>query len=64
MFANDVSEVSRENRKRMAVSPLLSGLHCHLVMVNGEAATLKDAQLILQKARSIPVMVICQRYVR
>ncbi|AOE41808.1 universal stress protein [Pantoea vagans] len=50
MFAYDGSEASRENLNRMTVSPLLSGLICHLVMVNGEAATLHDAQVILQKA--------------
>lgn len=50
MFAYDGSEASRANLMRMTVSPLLSGLICHLVMVNGEAATLQDAQVILQKA--------------
>lgn len=50
MFAYDGSEASRENLLRMTVSPLLSGLFCHLVMVNGEAATLQDAQVILEKA--------------
>jgi nucleotide-binding universal stress UspA family protein len=30
--------------------PAPSGLTCHLVMVNGEASTLQDAQAILQEA--------------
>jgi len=50
MFAWDGSEASRENLMRMSVSPLLSGLICHLVMVNGDATTLQDAQVILEKA--------------
>ncbi|CZW10903.1 MULTISPECIES: universal stress protein [Enterobacteriaceae] len=50
MFAYDGSEASRENLMRLTVSPLLSGLTCHLVMVNGEASTLQDAQAILQEA--------------
>ena len=44
MFAYDGSEESRENLIRLTVSPPLSSLNCHLVMVNGEASTLQDAQ--------------------
>lgn len=50
MFAYDGSEASRENLMRLTVSPLLSGLICHLVMVNGEPAMLQEAQRILQEA--------------
>lgn len=50
MFAYDGSEASRENLMRITVSPLLSGMSCHLVMVNGEMAALQEAQVILQKA--------------
>ena len=50
MFAYDGSEASRENLKRLSVSPLLDGLTCHLVMVNGDISALQDAQAILQEA--------------
>lgn len=50
MFAYDGSEAGREYLMRMTVSPLLSGLSWHLVMVNGEAETLQEAQVMLQKA--------------
>jgi len=50
MFAYDGSEASRENLMRLTVSPLMSGLPCHLIMVNGKASVLQDAQAILQEA--------------
>lgn len=50
MFAYDGSEAGREYLMRMAVSPLLSGLSWHLVMVNGEAEALQAAEALLQKA--------------
>lgn len=50
MFAYDGSEASRENLKRLTVSPLLNGLICHLAMVNGDTSALQDAQAILQEA--------------
>lgn len=50
MFAYDGSEASSENLKRLTVSPLLNGLLCHLVMVNGDTSALQDAQAILQQA--------------
>jgi nucleotide-binding universal stress UspA family protein len=50
MFAYDGSEESRKNLTRLTVSPLLNGLACHIVMVNGEMSVLQAAQAILQKA--------------
>ncbi|MGK3137940.1 universal stress protein [Pantoea trifolii] len=50
MFAYDGSEASRENLMRLTVSPLMSGLTCHVIMVNGKASALQDAQAILQEA--------------
>ena len=50
LFAWDGSEASRRNLTRLTVSPLLQGLTCHVVMVNGHAAALRDARLILQAA--------------
>ena len=50
LFAWDGSEASRRNLARLTVSPLLRNLTCHIVMVNGTDAALRDAQLILQAA--------------
>jgi len=50
LFAWDGSEASRRNLTRLTVSPLLRGLACHVVMVNGDDASLHDAQQILQAA--------------
>ncbi|WP_370443414.1 universal stress protein [Klebsiella michiganensis] len=50
LFAWDGSEASRRNLTRLTVSPLLRGLTCHVVMVNGDDASLLDAKLILQAA--------------
>ena len=50
MFAYDGSEASRKNLMRVTMSPLLNGLCCHLVMVNGDVAALQEAQAILQDA--------------
>ncbi|HBE3007751.1 TPA: universal stress protein [Escherichia coli] len=50
LFAWDGSEASRRNLTRLTVSPLLCGLTCHVVMVNGDDASLLDAQQILQAA--------------
>ncbi|WP_297202799.1 universal stress protein [uncultured Pluralibacter sp.] len=50
LFAWDGSEASRRNLTRLTVSPLLRGLNCHVVMVNGDDASLHDAQQILQAA--------------
>ena len=47
MFAYDGSEESRRNLERLTVSPLLSRLECHLVMVNGKKEELLNAQQIL-----------------
>ena len=48
LFAWDDSEASRRNLARLTVSPLLRNLTCHIVMVNGADAALRDAHLILQ----------------
>lgn len=50
LFAWDGSEASRRNLTRLSVSPLLRGQICHVVMVNGDDASLHDAQHILQAA--------------
>lgn len=50
MFAYDGSEESRRNLERLTVSPLLSRLECHLVMVNGKKEELLNAQQILHDA--------------
>ncbi|EIJ5862822.1 universal stress protein, partial [Escherichia coli] len=50
MFAFDGSEESRRNLERLAMSPLLRGLECHLVMVNGKEEELLTAQQILRDA--------------
>ncbi|EQC1489586.1 universal stress protein [Klebsiella quasipneumoniae] len=50
MFAYDGSEESRRNLERLTMSPLLSGLECHLVMVNGKREELSNAQQILRDA--------------
>lgn len=50
MFAYDGSEESRRNLERLTMSPLLSGLECHLVMVNGKEEELLNAQQILRDA--------------
>lgn len=50
LFAWDGSEASRRNLTRLTVSPLLRGLNCHVGMVNGDDASLHDAQNILQAA--------------
>lgn len=50
MFAYDGSEASLENLRQLSVSPLLLNLSCHLVMVNGNSASLQIAQSLLQKA--------------
>ncbi|BAN99882.1 SfpB protein [Plautia stali symbiont] len=48
MFAYDGSEESRRNLERLTMSPLLSGLECPLVMVNGKKEGLLTAQQILR----------------
>lgn len=48
MLAYDGSEASLENLLHMAASPLLQGLTCHLVMVNGSDTVLQAALAILQ----------------
>jgi len=50
MFAYDGSSESRKNLTRLTVSPLLHGLSCHIVMVNGDMSALQDAQAVLQEA--------------
>lgn len=50
MFAYDRSEESRINLERLTMSPLLWGLECHLVMVNGKKEELLTAQKILRDA--------------
>lgn len=50
MLAYDGSIESRKNLARLTASPLLYGLDCHIVMVNGSATVLKDAHAELQKA--------------
>lgn len=50
MIAYDGSEESRRNLARLTMSPLLSGLECHLVMVNGKKEELLSAQQILRDA--------------
>lgn len=50
MFAYDGSEESRRNLERLTMSPLLRGLECHLVMVNGKKEELLAAQQILRDA--------------
>lgn len=50
MFAYDGSEESRKNLERLTVSPLLKGLPCHIVMVNGKEGELRNAQQILRNA--------------
>lgn len=50
MFVSDGSEESRRNLKRLTLSPLLRGLECHLVMVNGKKEELLTAQQILRDA--------------
>lgn len=50
MFAFDGSEESRSNLERLTMSPLLRGLECHLVMVNGKKEELLTAQQILRDA--------------
>ncbi|MDU3074768.1 MAG: universal stress protein [Mixta calida] len=50
LFAWDGSETSRRNLTRLTVSPLLRDLNCHVVMVNGDDASLHDAHQILQAA--------------
>ncbi|EGT5696104.1 universal stress protein [Cronobacter sakazakii] len=50
MFAYDGSEESRRNLERLTMSPLLCGLECHLVMVNGKEEELLNAQQILRDA--------------
>ncbi|MGJ3351762.1 universal stress protein [Morganella sp. Je.2.23] len=47
MFTYDGSEESRINLERMTMSPLLWGLECRLVMVNGKKEELLTAQKIL-----------------
>lgn len=49
LFAWDGSEASRRNLTRLTVNPLLRGLNCHVVMVNGDDASLHDAQQILNQ---------------
>jgi nucleotide-binding universal stress UspA family protein len=48
MFAFDGSEESRRNLRRLTLSPLLLGMECHVVMVNGDAHTLEEARRSLQ----------------
>lgn len=48
MIAYDGSEESRRNLERLTMSPLLTGLECHLVMVNGKKEELLTAQQILR----------------
>ncbi|ELE6496154.1 universal stress protein [Enterobacter kobei] len=48
MFAFDGSEESRRNLRRLTLSPLLQGMECHVVMVNGDARTLEEARRSLQ----------------
>ncbi|MCF7652728.1 universal stress protein [Enterobacter hormaechei] len=50
MFAYDGSSESRKNLSRLTISPLLSGLTCYIVMVNGDTLALQDAQAVLQEA--------------
>ncbi|MBZ7849151.1 universal stress protein, partial [Klebsiella pneumoniae] len=50
MFAFDGSEESRRNLRRLTLSPLLQGMECHIVMVNGDANTLEEAKRSLQSA--------------
>jgi len=50
LFAWDGSEASHRNLTRLSVSPLFQGLTCHVVRVNGDDASLRDAQRILQAA--------------
>ncbi|VTM47991.1 Universal stress protein family [Klebsiella pneumoniae] len=50
MFAFDGSEESRRNLRRLTLSPLLQGMECHIVMVNGDAHTLEEAKRSLQSA--------------
>lgn len=50
MFAYDGSEESRRNLRRLTLSPLLQGMECHIVMVNGDAHTLEEAKRSLQSA--------------
>ncbi|WP_336475097.1 universal stress protein [Escherichia coli] len=48
MFAFDGSEESRRNLRRLTLSPLLQGMECHIVMVNGDVQTLEEACRSLQ----------------
>mgnify|MGYP002753451740 CR=1 FL=1 len=50
LFAWDGSEAGRKNLTRLTLSPLLRDLTCHVVMVNGDEASLLDARLILETA--------------
>lgn len=47
MFAYDGSDESRKNLERLTISPLLKGVECHIVMVNGKEEELLAAQQIL-----------------
>ncbi len=50
MFAYDGSSAGRSALNRLTISPLLQGLHCDLVMVDGEPLQLEEAKALLQAA--------------
>ncbi|MCK1967884.1 universal stress protein [Franconibacter sp. IITDAS19] len=50
LFAYDASMECRKHLARLTASPLLYGMECHIVMVNGNATALQDAFEALHKA--------------